>query len=359
MFSTLILSLLLAISCKPKKDLADGMYADIQTDKGDIWVELAHQKAPMTVANFVGLAEGTLIDTGKYAAKPFYDGLVFHRVVPDFVIQAGDPSGTGMGGPGYRFPDEINDDLKNDRRGTVAMANSGPNTNGSQFYITLKATPNLDGRYSVFGYVLDSLSQSVVDSIRVKDTIRTIKIVRVGPSAKAFRAEEVFAKERAAHQRKQAAYKEEATRKRDFFRDELFKKAEVFESGLKMLWLQRGKAGEKPELGTEVGVKYSGYLSNGQLFDSSDEAVARKNGKFDPRRKRAHGYGAVPMTYSKSANLIPGFREALLKMNYGDSAWAVIPPDLGYGKKGAGKIIPPNSTLCFLIKVEKRTEKAK
>lgn len=353
-FSTLVLSLFLTTSCQPKKDLEKGIYADIQTDKGDIWVELAYQKAPMTVANFIGLAEGTLIDTGKYAAKRFYDGIAFHRVVPGFVIQAGDPTGTGSGGPGYRFPNEISDSLKHDRKGTVAMANSGPNTNGSQFYITLRPTPNLDGHYSVFGYVSDTLSQKVVDSIQAKDTIKTIQIIRVGRSAKAFDAKKVFAEKMAAHKKERVAYEREAEKKRAFFTDELFKKVKTFDSGLKMLWLQRAKAGEKPEIGTEVGVQYAGYLSNGQLFDSSDEAVAKKNGKFDPTRP----YGPVSMTYSKNARLIPGFREALLKMNYGDRAWAVIPPDLGYGERGAGTVIPPNSTLCFRIEVEKLGKQA-
>lgn len=348
LFSTLLLSVFLATSCKKKASthLKDGLYADIKTNRGDIWVKLAYDKAPMTVANFVGLAKGTLIDTGKYARKPFYDSTEFHRLIPGFLAQGGDPTGTGSGGPGYTFPNEINDSLKHDRKGTVAMANSGPGTNGSQFYITLKPTPMFDGQYSVFGYVSDSASQKIADSLKRDDLIKTIQIIPVGESAKAFNAEKVFTE-------KLAPYRALEAKEHNFFQNDILKKAKALPFGVKVLWVKRNKKAKKPKLGTRVGVEYSGYLENGQLFDSSDEKVARENGKFNARRKQMGAYGPMPMKYSKDMHLILGFKAVLLKMHYGDQVWAVIPPELGYGKRGAGSMIPPNSTLYFLIKLEK------
>lgn len=171
--------------------LPDGLYAKIETSKGNILCFLEFQKAPMTVASFVGLAEGKISNTGRPAGSPYFDGLKFHRVVKDFVIQGGDPKGTGEGGPGYSFNDEFHSDLKHDKAGTLAMANAGPNTNGSQFYITHKATPQLDNHYNVFGHVIDG--QDVVNAIQQGDTINHIEIIRVGKAAKKFKAAKVFA----------------------------------------------------------------------------------------------------------------------------------------------------------------------
>jgi peptidylprolyl isomerase len=173
-----------------KKKLPDGLYAEIQTGKGNILCFLEFQKVPMTVANFVGLAEGTIHNSAKPDGTLYFDGLKFHRVVKDFVIQGGDPVGNGSGGPGYAFNNEIHSDLKHDKAGTLAMANAGPNTNGSQFYITHKATPQLDGNYSVFGHVVQG--QDVVNAIVQGDTINHIEIIRVGKAAKKFKAAKVF-----------------------------------------------------------------------------------------------------------------------------------------------------------------------
>ena len=181
-------------NCNAQSDLADGLYAKINTTKGTITIKLTYQKTPLTVANFVGLAEGNIKNTAKGEGEPFYDGLKFHRVIQDFMIQGGDPSGTGAGGPGYSFRDEFDPELKHDRAGTVSMANAGPGTNGSQFFITHKDTPWLNGKHSVFGYVVDG--QSVVDMIQQGDMIKSIEIIRVGKDAKKFDAAKVFAEMR-------------------------------------------------------------------------------------------------------------------------------------------------------------------
>jgi len=176
-----------------KKKLADGVYAEMETSKGKILLQLEYEKTPLTVANFVGLAEGTKNyskdgSAPKPQGKPFYDGLTFHRVIPDFMIQGGDPNGTGSGGPGYQFRNEIDSSLKHNRAGTLSMANAGPDTNGSQFFITHKDTPWLDGRHTVFGYVVEG--QDVVNKIARGDTIKSIKILRIGDKAKAFKGDE-------------------------------------------------------------------------------------------------------------------------------------------------------------------------
>lgn len=195
----LALTIFAAVGCgNPYKkiikqlDLQDGLYAEMITSKGTIYIKLEPELAPITTANFIGLAEGTLENNARKLEEPFYDGLTFHRVVPNFVIQGGDPLGSGMGGPGYRFKTEVHAELKHDRAGTVAMANSGPNTNGSQFYITHTPTPHLDGGYNVFGYVIEGMD--IVNAIRQGDTIDKVNIIRVGGDAKKFDAVENFEK---------------------------------------------------------------------------------------------------------------------------------------------------------------------
>jgi peptidyl-prolyl cis-trans isomerase A (cyclophilin A) len=176
------------------KKLADGLYAEMETSKGKILIQLEFEKTPLTVANFVGLAEGTKHysktpgEAPKAQNKPFYDGLTFHRVIPDFMIQGGDPQGTGGGDPGYKFRNEIDPSLKHDRAGILSMANAGPDTNGSQFFITHKDTPWLDGKHTVFGHVVEG--QDVVNKIVKGDTIKSVKILRIGDKAKAFKGDE-------------------------------------------------------------------------------------------------------------------------------------------------------------------------
>ena len=166
--------------------LNDGLYAEMNTSKGKIILQLEFEKTPLTVGNFVGLAEGTKdFDTSsRTPGQPYYDGLTFHRVIPDFMIQGGCPDGVGSGGPGYEFEDEIDASLKHDGPGILSMANAGPGTNGSQFFITHCATAHLDGKHTVFGRVIEG--QDVVDAIEKDDIIETVKVIRQGSPAEEF-----------------------------------------------------------------------------------------------------------------------------------------------------------------------------
>jgi peptidylprolyl isomerase len=173
-----------------KSNLENGMYAKINTTKGDILIKLEFEKTPLTVSNFVALAEGNMKNNKKDLGTPYYDGLKFHRVIADFMIQAGCPEGTGSGSPGYSFADEFHDDLKHNAPGILSMANSGPATNGSQFFITHKETPWLDGKHSVFGHVVEGMD--VVNTIEQDDVMNSVTIIREGAAADAFNAPEVF-----------------------------------------------------------------------------------------------------------------------------------------------------------------------
>ncbi|MFN3754331.1 peptidylprolyl isomerase [Flavobacterium sp.] len=354
---------------------SDGIFAEIDTDKGKIILQLEFQKTPITVANFVSLAEGTntyIVDE-KYKGKPFYDGLKFHRVIADFMIQGGDPAGNGSGGPGYAFKDEIVADLKHNRPGVLSMANSGPKTNGSQFFITHKDTPWLDGKHTVFGFV--TKGQEVVNAIKQDDVIKKITIIRKGVEAKNFDATKIFTNymsNKASDEAKEAALAAENKRKQE--EAEAKKQAEykakygpVFEakakylndvkatatetaSGLRYKIIQTG-TGKKPADGTNVFIHYAGYLEDGSLFDSSYEEVNKECGKFDENRAKQNGYQPFPFQYGKKDGLIPGFVEALGMMNFGDKLIAFIPSKLGYGERGAGNVIPPNSNIIFEIEM--------
>ena len=358
--TVLFLSLALMTSCKSTKydNLDDGMYADLQTDKGDVLLKLEYELVPITVANFVSLAEGTntYVDE-KYAQKRFYDGLRFHRVVEDFVIQGGDPRGNGSGDPGYKFEDEfpIDEDgylkLIHDSPGILSMANSGPDANGCQFFITLKAAKWLDGKHSVFGYVVQGME--VVDSIQKDDKINRIDIIRVGKEAKNFDAakefESYFAK---IEEEKRQAEERKEKQKAELLRfiEENEANATVMPSGLKIISIKKG-TGLKPNTGSKVKVNYAGYFSTGDLFDSNVKEVAETYGKYDRRRDQAGGYQPVTMDYSPEALLIPGFKEGLQQLNYGDKALILIPSHLGYGEQGSRGVIPPNADLLFEIEI--------
>lgn len=351
--TSLILSLVaLVSSCTSQKsDLPDGLYADIKTDKGNIVVELEYKKAPVTVANFVSLAEGKnpFVDD-QYKNKPYYDGIKFHRVVNDFVIQAGDPTGTGSGGPGYVFKDEFDPTLGHDKEGTLSMANSGPFTNGSQFFITHKPTPSLDNRHSVFGYTVKGMD--VVNQIKEGDIIENIKIVRQGKEAKKFDAAKVFknyfeeeAKSKKEQEEKQAKIQQEYASKFG----ELKAKATKTSSGLSYVITEKGN-GQTPNIGQDIYVDYSGFFEDGTMFDSSHEQLSKDFNIYNPQRAAANQYIPIPFKFGAKTGLIPGFIEGIEQMNIGDKAVIFIPAHLGYGERGAGPI-PPNTDLVFELEI--------
>ena len=304
----------------------EGMYAKIKTNKGDIMLELEFEKTPLTVANFVGLAEGKIKNNKKEVGEPYYDGLKFHRVIADFMIQGGCPDGNGMGGPGYQFPDEIHPDLKHSGPGILSMANAGPGTNGSQFFITHKETPWLDGKHTVFGKVTEG--QDVVDAIAQDDKIIKIDIIRKGENAKKFDSKAIFDKELEKLE-KQAA--EKAKKAKEAI-DALKKGAKVTSSGLAYKIIKKG-TGAKAEAGKTVSVHYTGKLSNGTKFDSSYDR--NQPIEFELGRGR----------------VIKGWDEGISLLNVGSKATFIIPPDLAYGARGAGGVIPPNATLIFDVEL--------
>ena len=367
---------LIMTSCKTSKraDLGDGLFADIKTSKGDIIVRLEQDKTPVTVANFVSLAEGTnTFVSEEYKGKKYYDGLIFHRVMKDFMIQGGDPLGQGTGNPGYKFMDEFNDSLVHDKKGILSMANSGPTTNGSQFFITHKETPWLNNKHTVFGEVVEGMD--VVDSIAnvavgagnkpiEPVTMNTVEIIRNGKEARKFDAVKIMTdyfdqeEERLAAIEKEKAEKlaEVQKIKEDFASSIEGQKAKAksLPSGLKVLTLEEG-SGEKPTIGQKVNVMYAGYLMDGTLFDSNYEEIARKYGTFDWNREQGGGYMPVPMDYSPESRLIAGFREGLLTMKVGDKVRLFIPSHLGYGPQGGGPI-PPNADLVFDLEITGLTQ---
>jgi cyclophilin family peptidyl-prolyl cis-trans isomerase len=362
----LIAFLLISLSgCKSSKyaDLADGIYADIQTSRGDIIIKLEHEKTPVTVANFIALAEGTNpFVSDDYKDKKYYDGITFHRVIKDFMIQGGDPSGTGSGNPGYRFKDEFNDSLTHYKAGILSMANAGPKTNGSQFFITHKETPFLNGRHTVFGEVVSGME--VVDSIAVVETyqepnrkdrpvvdvvMNTVEIVRKGKEAKKFDAVQILTDYFDAEEKLLEAMKKV---KSDFITEINTQKAKAEElpSGLKIQVLREG-GGPMPKIGDTVVVNYAGWLSTGVLFDTSEKEIAEKFGNLEQiGRVHREGFTPLPMTFSPDAPLIPGFKEGLLRMKVGDKHRLFIPPHLGLGPQGGGPI-PPNSELIFDLEI--------
>ncbi len=366
-FLMLLASMLVFFSCNSQKkvynDLGDGLFADIQTTKGNMIVKLNYKLAPITVANFVSLAEGTnTFVKPEYKGKHYYDGTIFHRVIKDFMIQGGDPTATGMGEPGYRFEDEFSPELRHDKKGIISMANSGPATNGSQFFITHKATPFLDGRHAVFGEVVKGLD--VLDAIATTETgpqdkpvqdvkINKIVIVRNGKDAKAFDAPKVFKKyfDDIAKVEKENAAKAEAAATKFLAEVKTQEpQAKALPSGVKIFTLKKG-TGAQPNHKQSVLVNYAGHLKNGMLFDSNVKEVEADYGKYNPMREQGGGYQAFPMPYSSDAQLIPGFKEALLTMKVGDKARVFIPASQGYGERGAGDVIPPNSDLIFDIEI--------
>ncbi|WP_029268677.1 peptidylprolyl isomerase [Flavobacterium sp. KJJ] len=306
--------------------MENGIYAKFNTSKGSILVKLTHDLTPGTVGNFVALAEGNMENKVKPQGQKFYDGLTFHRVIPDFMIQGGCPKGTGTGDPGYKFDDEFHPSLKHDRPGVLAMANSGPASNGSQFYITHVPTSWLDGKHTVFGHVIEG--QDVVDAVAQGDALQTVEIIRVGEEAEKFNAIEAFVGLKGARLKRDAALKAESEAKME----QLAAGFDKTESGLRYKMINKGD-GKKAESGKTVAVHYEGSLENGKVFDSSY-----------PRKKPIEfrlGQGQV----------IEGWDEGIALLQVGDKARFVIPSDLAYGASGAGGVIPPNATLIFDVEL--------
>ena len=348
----------------------DGVFATINTNKGAIILELDFQKTPVTVANFISLAQGKneFVTDKKLKGKPFFNGLKFHRVISDFMIQGGDPQGTGAGSPGYSFKDEFIPELKFDKGGILAMANSGPKTNGSQFFITHKETPWLNGKHTIFGHVIQGMD--VVNSIAQDDIIENIIITQNGKLAKKFKAEKVFAdyyNNKAEEERKEAEAKAEAekiqkekmaalmTEKVASFNN-LKTTATTTPSGLIYKITEKG-TGVKPVAGTTIYFHYSGFLEDGKLFDSSREEVAKTYNQHNEMRAMQGGYKPFPFEAGKKDGMIPGFTEAIDLLSFGDKITAFIPAKLAYGESGAGGVIPPNATLIFEIEIfDKQTE---
>ena len=306
--------------------MENGIFAKFNTNKGSILVKLTHDLTPGTVGNFVGLAEGQLENSAKPMGKPYYDGLKFHRVIPDFMIQGGCPQGIGTGGPGYNFDDEFHQDLRHDTPGVLSMANSGPGSNGSQFFITHVATPWLDDKHTVFGNVIEG--QDVVDSIAQGYLIENVEIVRVGDEAQKWNAIEAFRTFEGSRQKRI----EEAKKQAEEAMEKLAAGFDKTASGLRYQFIQKGN-GKQAENGKTVSVHYQGSLENGKVFDSSY-----------PRKKPIEfrlGQGQV----------IEGWDEGIALLKVGDKARFVIPSYLGYGSSGAGGVIPPNATLVFDVEL--------
>jgi peptidylprolyl isomerase len=349
-----ILFLLLAVSslysCKDEhSNLPDGLYADIETNKGHIIVELDYKKAPITVANFVTLAEGKneFITNEDLKGKPFFNGLKFHRVIEDFMIQTGDPLGTGSGDTGYKFKDEFTD-LKFDKTGVLAMANNGPGTNSSQFFITHVETPWLDGKHTIFGHVVEK-GQEVVNQVKQGDNMVSVTIIRNGEAAKKFDAVKVFHDYFSEISKEKSKFAGVQKEKVDYYAS-LKAKATKTTTGLQYVITEKG-TGKKPAAGTQIYIHYAGFLEDGTLFDTSIEDVAKTFGKFDPARAEAKAYQPIPFQAGRKDGMIPGFIEGIEKLSFGDKAVIFIPSHLAYGEAGAGAVIPPNANIIFEIQL--------
>lgn len=306
--------------------MKEGIYAIFTTPKGEIKVRLTYNETPGTVGNFVALAEGNLENTQKPQGTPYYDGLSFHRVIPDFMIQGGCPLSTGTGGPGYEFDDEFHPDLKHDRPGVLSMANAGPGTNGSQFFITHNETPWLDGKHAVFGFVEEG--QEVVDAIAQGDAIEKITIERIGDAAQSWNAVEAFRIFEGSREQRL----KEAREAQEKALEKIAAGFNKTDSGLRYQFIQRGD-GDKAEKGKTVNVHYKGQLLDGTVFDSSY------------KRNQPIGFTLGV------GQVIPGWDEGIQLLRVGDKARFVIPSDLAYGSRGAGGVIPPNATLIFDVEL--------
>ncbi|PHQ29033.1 peptidylprolyl isomerase [Leeuwenhoekiella nanhaiensis] len=383
LFVFLIALTFIACSSDQYPELKDGLYARVKTNKGTMVIELFYDKAPATVANFVSLAEGTnpLADS-IYKKKAYYDGLTFHRILKDFMIQGGDPEGTGSGGPGYKFHDEFSPELKHDTIGLLSMANSGYGTNGSQFFITLAPSPHLDAYneagelrncenpkiscHSIFGKVVEGYDvlQKIANVEMLNPQagkpkspveIEEVEIIRKGKEARFFDAPKIFTRE-IDEKEKERKKAEEAARKRKEAKqqqfDELRKQADSLESGLAYVITEKGSK-NKPKRSQRVKVNYAGYFAEGELFDTNVKEIADSWDK--QTRPQPEMYQPVEIPYGPEAEMIAGFKEGVQQLNYGDKAVLFIPYYLGYGERGY-RIIPPRTNLVFEIELLEEPE---
>ena len=369
-----------ATSCDKEKypDLGDGLYAEIVTNKGTMVIKLTPEKTPVTVANFIALSEGNHpMVAEKHKGKAFYNGLIFHRVMDQFMIQGGCPDGTGSGSPGYRFGDEFDESLKHDKPGILSMANGGPGTNGSQFFITEVPKPHLDNVHTVFGEVVLGLDiQDSISNVKtaarnrpIEDVvIQEVNIVRQGFDARKFDASKTWETElplleerakkheeeariKAENERKIAREKaEKASKEVVDLLNEYKSKSSKSNSGLSFYAIENG-TGIKPKQGDQVKVNYDGYFDDGRLFGSSSKELEQLFGIYSQNKEQRGFYGELTMTISPDANLIPGFKEAVAKMRIGDKYYFYLPSHLAYGEQGSPPTIPPNTDVIYIIQM--------
>lgn len=359
----IVLLVFTIISCKsPYPNLEDGIYAEFITTKGTMVAKLAYDKVPVTVANFVSLAEGsnTMVES-IHKGKKFYNGLIFHRVIDKFMIQGGDPLGNGFGNPGYKFNDEFHSDLKHDKPGVLSMANSGRNTNGSQFFITEVPKPNLDNKHAVFGELV--LGIDIQDSISNVDVGNTLKptesviihelnIIRKGRDAKKFDAPKIFNNHFAEIERKEKERLEKIETAKNAAVEKFKKQRETvikLPSGLEYTITQKGN-GEKLKATDKVKTEYAVYFEDGKLLDASKLETAEAMEAVNPRKKATNGYQPITADLSPDAVMISGFKEGLQQLHVGDKATLFIPYHLAYGET-EGRGIPPKSNLIFEVEI--------
>ena len=358
---------ILIVSCQDKhSDLEDGLFAEFKTTHGTMVAQLYYEKAPITVANFVALSEGNHPDVQEvFKGKPYYNGIIFHRVMDNFMIQGGDPLKTGKGGPGYQFIDEITN-LKHDKAGVLSMANSGPATNGSQFFITEAPTPWLDGLHTIFGQLVKGIEiQDSISNVKtgianrpITDVvINELNIIRKGEAAQLFDApktwgnkDKIQEKLKIDEERKMGLElrRMDSLAKLDIIKLEDYNKKSIKQkSGLKIYVIKQGR-GIKPKNGKIVKLYADGYLTNGVLFWSNNKQINEIHGKYDAEKQGRGFYDPIEMELSPDMQLIPGFKEAVYTMNVGDIIYCHIPSHLAYGSQSRG-LITPNSDLNFII----------
>lgn len=376
-----VLTLFIGVtSCQEEKypDLGDGVFAEIVTNKGTMIAKLNYEKTPVTVANFVALAEGThpMVDS-TFKGKPYFNGFIFHRVMDKFMIQGGDPTGTGTGGPGYKFGDEFDESLKHDKPGILSMANSGPATNGSQFFITEGPTAHLDNRHTVFGELVlgldvqDSISNVAVEprSNKPLDSIvmEEVNIFRQGYDARKFDALKTWETELPLLEEKRKAKEEEAKKaKEEQTRvakeksekaakdiiptlEDYKSKATTSDSGLMTFVLKEGE-GEKPASGSTVMVSHESYLNDGTLLGANNKELEEKFGTYHEMKEQRGMYNPAPMKIGPDVQMIPGLKEGVANMKIGDKKFFYIPSHLAFGESGRGNI-KPDSDIIFIIEM--------